>query len=59
METKVCRFCGESHIPIYEDICKSCEEFLNTTSRNRPVNPFDLNAPLDDSDDEEGGHENS
>lgn len=50
METKLCRFCGESHIPIYDDICMSCETILNTNTRKRPPNPYDSTEPIDDTD---------
>lgn len=53
MEKKLCRFCGENHIPIYEDICGSCEAVLNTTSRKRPSNPYDSKEPIDGDDDAE------
>ena len=54
MDKKICRFCGENHIPETEDICESCDALLNSTARARPPNPYDLKEQIDDTD-EEGG----
>lgn len=54
MEMKTCRFCGESQIPIDEDICASCDAILNSTSSKRPPNPYDSDEPIEECD-EEGG----